>query len=419
MTNQNGAVIDSPNISTVSTLLRKIAFNVGTLREARKRFSAQLAPNFNLFNFLRRDEMGLSSVIADLLDSNGTHGQGNVFLECFVRRLGANYDWISGACDWHVSTEKTLPNQRRLDIYMQSRSGLVAIENKPWAGDQVGQLKAYADFLKEHTEGKHWLLIYLGKSEPSKDSIGEEEREKFVQSFNLRLIDFYFLAEWLDECATQARALPVRVFVEELAKFVRIEVNGDMDMSDENEVIKEIRKSQEAMEGGFHVFNAMHSLKNVLLEKFHQELEVACAQKKYKVEWDPGMGEGRRYIGFGVKFDLTHRMYLRIEFANVDLGYAEWGIRRANKDIAKDDGVWKTIYDTMSLNFGAGKSSEWWPWYSTANPRMKFGKDFEDWNKSAKPWIEMENGELVKKVVSLADEVKKTLSDANSLNLLK
>jgi hypothetical protein len=425
MENQDSTLANSPVISVVPTLLKNVEFHAGTLREARKLFSAQLAPDFNLFNFLRHDEMGLSSAIADLLDPNGTHGQGNVFLGRFVRKLEADCDcadfnWILSTNDWHVSTEKTLPDQRRLDIYMESLNGLIAIENKPWAGDQVAQLKDYAKFLDKHTENKHWLLIYLGNSEPSKESIEEDERRRLEQSFNLRLIDFYFLAEWLDECATQARALPVRVFIEELAKFVRIEVNGDIDMSDKIEVIKEIRKSQETMEGAFLIFNAMYSLKKDLLEKFHLELNDTCLLNNYVVKWDPDMVDGRTFTGFSLRFDLAHRMYLRMEFQNPGLRYAIWGICKADKDVAKDDGVWKTLNEIMSPKFGASKSTEWWPWYSTAsNPRMKFGKEFEDWNKSAKPWIEMENGDLVKRVVSLADEVKKALSDANSLDLLK
>ena len=63
----------------IEELLKDVAFKMGTLREARNRFSAQLAPEFSIFDYLRTDEMGLSKCIASLLDPKGTHGQGSVF----------------------------------------------------------------------------------------------------------------------------------------------------------------------------------------------------------------------------------------------------------------------------------------------------------------------------------------------------
>jgi hypothetical protein len=429
MVNQDRVLADSPIISVVPTLLENITFNIGTLLEARKRFAAQLAPDFNLFNFLRHNEMGLSSAIADLLDPNGTHGQGNVFLERFVRNLAtdydcADYDWIASTNDWQVSTEKTLSNQRRLDIYMQSKNGLVAIENKPWAGDQEEQLIAYAEYLREHAQSIPWLLIYLGNSEPSEGSINKSERQRLEQSKNLRLIKFDFLVEWLDECATKARALPVRVFIEELAKYIRTRVNGEMDMSEKNEVVKEILKSQKNIEAAFHVVNAIDSLKENLLDKFHDELKDACMPKGYKLEWDRGMKSGKKGAGFGVKLEGSHRLYIRIEFFYTSWNYAEWGIRREDKDVERDDVVWKNIHDLMTKNFGVGKISDRWPWWSTVEPIIKFGKEIDqwnraDWNRSEIPWIKMDNGELVELIVDLADKVKKALSDANSLHLLK
>lgn len=51
----------------IEELLNDVGFRLATLKEARSRFSDQLAPEFRIFDYLRTDEMGLSTCIASLL----------------------------------------------------------------------------------------------------------------------------------------------------------------------------------------------------------------------------------------------------------------------------------------------------------------------------------------------------------------
>ena len=50
-------------------------------------YANKLAPDFNIFNYMRGDEMGLSRCIASLLNPTETHGQGNWFLKEFLKRI--------------------------------------------------------------------------------------------------------------------------------------------------------------------------------------------------------------------------------------------------------------------------------------------------------------------------------------------
>jgi hypothetical protein len=45
-------------------------------RAAQARLDVQLATGFSVFNFYRPDENGFSDILKDLLDPNGSHGQG-------------------------------------------------------------------------------------------------------------------------------------------------------------------------------------------------------------------------------------------------------------------------------------------------------------------------------------------------------
>jgi hypothetical protein len=92
-------------------LLNDVGFRLAALREARNRFSDQLAPEFRIFDYLRTDEMGLSRCIASLLDPKDKHGQGGIFLEAFLKILGDAADWAIDAEDCEVSIEKQANGQ--------------------------------------------------------------------------------------------------------------------------------------------------------------------------------------------------------------------------------------------------------------------------------------------------------------------
>ncbi len=91
--------------------------------------------------------MGISRVFADLLNPHGRHGQNKLFLDAFSGKIGEDYQWISSANDWNVGTEKQANGQRYIDIYLSSSSGVIGIENKPWARDQENQISDYAEYL--------------------------------------------------------------------------------------------------------------------------------------------------------------------------------------------------------------------------------------------------------------------------------
>jgi len=110
----------------IISLLRKVAFETKTLKEARNRFADRLAPDFSIFDYLRTDEMGLSRCIANLLDPTGKHGQREVFLEEFLKKIG----WSEIAKIRSVHLEEQANGQRRIDIFLKFESGeIIGIEN--------------------------------------------------------------------------------------------------------------------------------------------------------------------------------------------------------------------------------------------------------------------------------------------------
>lgn len=404
--------------NNIEELLKSVSFKIGTLNEAKQRFSAQLAPDFCLFNYLRSDEMGISRIIADLLDPNATHGQGSVFLQAFAEIL--DQKWICQTTDWHITTEKQANGQRRIDIYLESSTCIIGIENKPWAADQDNQLIDYADYLRKQAVNKKWLLLYLGNQTPSEASISKQKLDELTSSGNLICLTFSELCSWLDVCSIRAKALNVRMFIEEFSNFIRRNINGEMDMSERNEVTNEIRKSSSNIISAFHISNSMNNFKKELIQLLHNQLQVILLEKNFPLIWDKridGDSGWKSNSGFGIKFNAQQDKYLRIEFEGSGLNKAFWGIRRENKSVEHNKEQWQSINNVMQEIFGAGKQYPWWSWCSSI-PDTQFSKEYKNWESSATPWIEITNGSLATKIFELAVRVHEHFEKSNKLHLL-
>ena len=392
-------------------LLVEVAFKNGTLKEAKRLYADRLAPDFNIFDYLRDDEMGLSQCIASLLNPEGTHGQGSVFLESFLKCIdqllpGAlNLNWSETATDvCQIKLENQANGQRRIDIYLRFNNGeIIGIENKPWAGDQKNQLKDYVKFIKDEVKDKKWLLIYLSNYEPSEYSITKEQRKKLEESGEFVTLNYETLIEWLQDCAYRSKALVVRLYIEELSKFIRMKVNRKLDMSEEEEMKNIILKSKENIESAFHVLKAIKSVKKELLENFHDDLKVSLKAEGFELVWDDSMSKDwRSAAGFGVKFSMVQSFYLRFEFQKSGLFELDWGIRRDESN--KYDSVfWNNFYEKMNEKFGIGKKNNMWPWWSVIhNNNQEFSEEFRNWDSSEIPWIAIQEKKLAAKITNIA-----------------
>jgi hypothetical protein len=411
----------------IRTLLNDVSFKVGTLKKANELFSDRLAPNFNIFDYLRTDEMGLSRCIASLLNPTGTHGQGSLFLEDFLNRIDKDplvnkldNHWTGTSTDGcQVSLEKQANGQRRIDIYLRFKNGeIIGIENKPWAWDQENQLKDYAEFIKKEANGKNWLLIYLSNNDPSNSeySIDKKHREALEESGRFIWLDYEGLIEWLEFCSQKSKALVVRVFIEELAKFIRMEINGELDMSEELEVKNIILKSNESIQSAFRISNVIKAAKEDLLMKFRNDLKEKLNANGFELVWDDSMPKGwKSYAGFGVKFNKEQNLYLRFEFNSAGLHDLYWGIARKNESIHKDAETWNKINSEMSNQFGPAGQTEWWPWWSWIDKNQEFGLEFRHWDKNEMPWIAINKNELAEKITNLAIDVHDAFKENQNL----
>ncbi len=396
---------------------------VGSLREARLRFSDQLAPDFSLFDYLRSDEVGLSRCLAGLLDPGGSHGQGTLFLRRFLETIDRP-DWRVDGERWKVALEQQAAGQRRIDIHLSARAGLIGIENKPWAADQDGQLRDYASHLAKDAGGRPWVLVYLCDHEPSQASLSKEESARLGDEGHFIHVDFERVAHWLERSLASVRALQVRVFVDELARFIRREIRGELDMTEKLLTADVVTANAHQLAAAFEIANALPEVKARLLRSFEQRLRSVLAQEGIGLQAQPGLERGEKWTTLSMEFFAGQDVLLKFGFEAPQHNGFIWGMARRDDGIAKSPERWQVVRDVMTEAYGVGQSSDHWMWHRRSSSELFCG-DFANWNLNPDPWLLLREGavdsdglSLERRVAGVACAVREAFTRANRLEAL-
>lgn len=170
--------------------------------------------NFNVFSILGMEsrEIRHSALLAELLNPNGSHDQGAVFLRLFFEMLREDCE---SQFKWELSETELAQfsviaeadsDDGRIDILIEKDDKCVVIENKIYAGDQERQLGKYYDYAKKKYEDENIVVIYLtlAGNEPGKYTLGKElDKKKVLQiSYKKHII------KWLNICLKEVARLP-------------------------------------------------------------------------------------------------------------------------------------------------------------------------------------------------------------------
>lgn len=168
--------------------------------------------DFNIFSILRMetDEVNTHSrFIAELLNPKGSHFQGEVFLELFIKYfnclkktednsnfLGAPIELNSRKSIIEVEkyiAPKTKEEGGRLDIAIsEGKENFICIENKIYAGEQENQMERYYNYAKKSAKQHHIFFLTLFGDKPN--SISSEDCIIYNISYKKHIV------EWLELC---------------------------------------------------------------------------------------------------------------------------------------------------------------------------------------------------------------------------
>ncbi len=388
----------------VASYFSGLSAKIESVKDFQKLYDPVMAFNFNAFNFFRPGENKISEILAFFLNPSQTHGQGNKFLELFLKNVNLNHkislkDFINVKCE----CEHRLPNQRRIDILItfdDNKYG-IAIENKIWARDQKEQLKDYNIYL-ENKFGQNYTLLYLTpyQSEPSNESIEIEIYNQLKGVGHLQTTGYTDdIIDCVNEWAMHCKADRVRVFLLDFEQYLKKEF-----FMEENKIIADYAlKSNENLEIAFGTFQALTEIKRQLLDLFKTQIEEIAKTNNLEVNIDlehpePYFSffyESWKYITITFQFDSKYLNNLRLGI----------GLKGCESGEDKPISITAELVRSILQKFNAFGAKDWWVFHE------KFDESCRDWNIQSLPWIEIQNKKMMKRIEIKVKEFIEKIGD--------
>ena len=172
--------------------------------------------DYNIFTLFHdfSDEVNLhSNFIASLLDPNGDHYKGDIFLKLFLETCGID--------DFSIDTSRAtvFKEFKHIDIYISDGKKHIILENKVYAKDQPTQIARYIETIKgegakesDRVKDEDICVLYLhpdGKL-PDNQSFGDYHTRLLGEnpSIKFKVISYgKEILEWIDKCKNEVSNL--------------------------------------------------------------------------------------------------------------------------------------------------------------------------------------------------------------------
>lgn len=291
-------------MTEISTILDRIS----QLHQNEQQKNASSGERFNIFQIigLTSDEVRLhSQFIAELLNPNGTHGQGEIFLQKFLEFTGAtgiltDLQNVSIHVEFPIGPV-TSTSGGRIDILIQDNiNNAIIIENKIYAGDQENQLLRYFNFAKGlEMKGGHFALLYLSLFEKTASdySLGEKLTHNDYHSISYQET----IINWMESCMESIQDIPkLGAGIEHYIQLIKQLTHQDFTMELQQDIIHEIIKNVETFKAADTISNSILEAKVALLRMVGTAVsdKLQSHEKVKDIFFDPDFG--RQYKGIEI-----------------------------------------------------------------------------------------------------------------------
>ncbi len=408
----------------VHQMLLDVQARIQGFRYAQQLVAPQLAPAFSLMDYLRGNERAISEYLGMLLDTQGPHGQGDLFWRPFAELLCTTQGqarWVRNSKRRKITLEKITDDGRFLDIHIQSDGGCIAIENKPWAQDQELQLADYANYMERASGGQPWLLIYLSDRAPSESSIDIPKRKQHEGAGQFMQLNWTQVLDWLRACSPHVQAPKVRLFVESLSDYIRRHIKYEQEEAVMSQVLQVISTTPQSVETAMGIAQSIPELQKVLLRQLHDSLRGACDEKNIRLQWDESLLSLASKTGFELALDLEKGIWLRFDWfdfkdaGSLNMYYGIFLHKRASR-LAEEERT--EIFACLDKWMPGGKPEApqwaWWIRLKNGLPKVHAGES----GMSSESWATLHQhstAPFYAAVLALHQEVRTHLQSANLL----
>ena len=303
------------NINQVVDSLISINQVIENFRVQREKNELYDSNRFNPFQFLRTDEMGLSKILAFLLDPTETHGQGDLFLNSFLKfinkhqflayqKVNIYLEKITKEENDEITNETTNKNGRH-DIFIEGildnkTSWVISIENKlQGAIDQPKQMHTYDKDLKNYVSDSYFLIyLPIFSNNPPEKSISEDKWAELMSDKKAMVLSASMLIQWLDNTLIIAPA--VKQFCNDFKKFLSEDIMGNTQNS--NELIECLINNDKALFSALTVLETRETLYEKLMAMLVEQLKIRFNwyTKLININFECGEDESFNKKGYGL-----------------------------------------------------------------------------------------------------------------------
>lgn len=251
-----------------------------------------LMSEYNIFNILgvEAKEVVMCRFLTDLLNPEGQHGCGILFLKSFFSSIIKEHQ-ISDTLLAHtnVVSEFTIDNDRRIDIAIYNTRFFIPIEVKIYAGDQEGQCYDYFEYAKTQTFDGDTKIIYLTISgnEPDESSRKSRDGGGILPKDKITCISWERdICKWLTQLLIQLKE-PIKLMVMQYIDAINmIADRRDDSFMDKNLDI--LYKSADCFSAGLQIEKSMKTAKlrliRLVFDDFKAEIDKIAL--KYDLEFE-------------------------------------------------------------------------------------------------------------------------------------
>jgi hypothetical protein len=370
--------------------------------------------HFNIFSVLNmehKENATHSAFLAELLNPEGSHKMGNLFLNHFLKTIQypdeLDVQTTTVCVEKHIGTrndkEKT---GGRVDIFIEDKNqNTICIENKIYAGDQPAQVERYVNFNKDKNTVYYLTLKGEEPSDASKGKLSSDQLDYYCISYSVTII------QWLGQCLKETVEQPIlRETIRQYIHLIKKLSNQLFDSIMEKEVDDLIKKNYQAAkiiaDNIYRVeLNAAYSFMSDLKKEVETELGsgwIVSLDADLNTPWSGLTITYKDWDGINLKLEGSSR----IPWTNTYYGIV------AEQGSYNREQLLKAIASTSFANLG-NKPTEGWPWWKFTNLTLD---KVETRIKLFDPITRQELlNELSINLISLANECKDILINCKKL----
>lgn len=374
--------------------------------------------HYNVFDILgvRRDELSHSSILTNLLNAKGKHGQKEIFLDLFLETIinafkkdVTNVTKVQFLNNFNnfidFDTKKSTAEKEkfagkvnyeaeqggRIDIIINDGKNNIIIENKVDAGDQPLQLVRYYEYDKQ---APIFYLTLDGKLPNGNSAKGLTLGKEFICISYQNEITL-----WLEQCIKEMTNKPI---VRETLNQYLFLIKSLTNQSNNNKMSEEIIKIMKLnIESSFEISNNLNGLRKSLFSSFIEKLlNKFSAEIEIKVDSELW----RKDKSIQIKNKNWGNLNIEIYFVGDNYTNVHIGLIPSLRGSKLNEQFQNKILNFLSnLNFGKIVNNKGWYFYHSYNV-------FANTNK-AEFWENLIEDEFVNKVFEDVDFLLKNINE--------